>query len=193
MSRRPFEPTNTTITFAPGGVPFVLAFVTITPPAWDGGDPIDTVILNTNKFKTKMAPTLIDIGNMSFTAEYNGATCANAPINRNGLIKVTIPGEGEWQVYGYLKSITPDEMKAGDRAMCSGEFVITNTGDDGYTEIAPVWVDDVNVVPTFATGSYTLAQLKVLWAAATNQTWTNETASKMQADLAAVAAGTYGT
>lgn len=187
MARRPFEPTNTTLTFAPGGVTFALAYVTITPPAWDGGDPIDTVVLNTTLFKTKMAPTLIDVGNMSFTAEYNGATCANAPINQNGLIKVTIPGEGEWQVYGYLKSISPDEMKVGERAMCSGEFVITNTGDDGFTEIAPVWVDDVDVVPMYPIAGMTLAQLKVLFNAATGTAWSDETAAEMQAAILAVA------
>lgn len=164
VTRRPFEPTATTVEFTPYGMAlFTLAFVTITMPPWDGGDPIDTVVLATEKFKTKMAPTLIDIGNMSFTAEYNPAAVATAPINVNGVIVVKIPGEGEFEVRGYLKAISPDELKVGERAMCSGEFVVTNTADDHFTEVAPKWTPAVSVTPTYGISNISEANLTAVY------------------------------
>ena len=163
MARRPFEPTGTTISFTPdGGSVFVLNYVEVTPPPFDGGDAIDTVVLATTKWKTKIAPTLIDVGNIQFTAEYQPGITIAAPFNTEGAITITIPGEGQLVVRGYLKSLTPDSMKVGERATCSGEFVVTNTAADGYTETAPVWTNDNAVVDLFTLGNLTEEDLQTL-------------------------------
>lgn len=142
----PFEPTGTTMTVTPtGGAGFVLNYVSLTPPAWDGGDPIDITLLANTLYKTKMAPTLKDIGSVSFSAEYDPGKVLNAPINQNGLIVITIPHWGTLSFYGYIKSLTPEELQVGNRATCSGELVVTNTIITGtgsartVTESGPSW------------------------------------------------------
>lgn len=141
-----FEPTGTTLSFTPtGGSAFTLHYVTVTPPAWEGEDAIDITNLSNASYKTKMPKTLIDIGDCSFTAEYEPNKVSTAPINSAGVITITIPNWGTWTLQGYLKSIKPDELKVGERAMCSGEFVVTNTVVSGtgsartVTETGPSW------------------------------------------------------
>lgn len=168
MSRRPFEPTGTSIEFTPdGGIMWRLNYVDVTPPALDGGEPVDTVVLSTNRWRTKISPNLIDLGNISFTAEYQPEAVMTAPLNDEGVIRIIIPGEGVLTVRGYLRAITPDSMRVGERATCSGEFVITNTGADGFTEIPPSWTDAEGVVPTYFLGGLTLAMLRAICTALT--------------------------
>lgn len=166
MSRKPFEPQGTTMTITPTGQPaFVLNWVEITPPNRDGGDPIGTVTLGTVKHKTKMAPKLIDVGNVSFNAEWQPGLDDTAPLNKNGVIVITIPGEGQFTYRGYLKNINPDALKTGERAMTSGELVVTNTADNGYTEVAPTFKPEGEVAYVYAFGGMTLANLQALYTA----------------------------
>jgi hypothetical protein len=146
LSSKAFEPAGSSMTITPvGGSAYTLNWITITPPGWDGGDPIDITNLSNVRFKTKMAPTLIEIGAMSFTAELDLSTINSAPINQEAVIVLTIPGWGTWTLHGYLRSIKPDELKIGDRATCSGELEITNTAISGsgssrtVTEVGPSW------------------------------------------------------
>lgn len=166
MSRRPFEPQGTTMTITPTGKSaFVLNWVELTPPNRDGGDPISTVTLGTVKHKTKMAPKLIDVGNVSFNAEWQPNLDDTAPINENGVIVITIPGEGQFTYRGYLKNINPDALKTGERAMTSGELVITNTADDGYTEVPPEFTPDGDAETVFHISGLSLANLQALYTA----------------------------
>lgn len=144
LSSNAFEPSGSSMTITPtGGSAFTLNWITLTPPGYEGGDPIEISNLSNVRYKTKMAPVLIDIGDVSFSAEYNPTKLATAPINQEGVIVITIPGWGSWTLRGYLKSIKADELKIGERATCTGEVTITNTGISGsgsartVTEIGP--------------------------------------------------------
>lgn len=146
LSSNAFEPAGSSMTITPaGGSAFTLNWITITPPAWDGGDPIDITNLSNVSFKTKMAPTLIEIGTLSFSAELNISKLASAPINKAATIVITIPNWGTWTLYGHLRSIKADELKIGERATCTGEVEITNTQISGtgsartVTEMGPTW------------------------------------------------------
>lgn len=167
MSRRPFEPQGTTMTITPTGKSaFVLNWVELTPPNRDGGDPISTVTLGTQKHKTKMAPKLIDVGNVSFNAEWQPNLDDTAPINENGKIVITIPGEGQFEYRGYLKNINPDALKTGERAMTSGELVITNTADDGFTEVPPKFTAEEDAADmVYHIAGLTLVNLQALYTA----------------------------
>lgn len=146
LASKAFEPAGSSMTITPvGGSSFTLNWITITPPAWDGGDPIDITNLSNVSYKTKMAPILIEIGSLSFSAELDPSKVASAPINREAVIVITIPNWGTWTLRGYLRSIKPDELKIGERATCSGEIEITNTSISGtgsartVTEVGPSW------------------------------------------------------
>lgn len=161
MADKPFEPSGTVVTITPdGGTDFVMEYITITPPGWDGGDAIDTTTLSNITYKTKMAAKLIDIGNMSFTAELDPTKIHAAPINSPATIEVDIPEVGVWTFRGHLKSITPNELTVGERATCSGEIIITNTLADGATESAPTWAPSATA--SFNPGSMTLAELRAI-------------------------------
>jgi len=156
----PFEPTGTTLTITPtGGSAFSMEYITITPPNRVGGDPIKTTTLSNVKYHTKMAPKLIDIGNMTFTCEMDPSKVNSAPLNQEGVLVLTIPNVGSWTFQGYLQGLTPGELQVGDRATCSGECVITNVNSSG-DETDPVWSDTGTL--TFQVNGMSLAELRAL-------------------------------
>jgi hypothetical protein len=57
------------------------------------------------------------------------------------LLAIAIPDEGTLTVRAYLKNLDPESLKPNERATMSGEFVVTNTGADGFTQVLPTWVD----------------------------------------------------
>lgn len=143
MARNPFEPTGTTLSFSPdAGEEFVFNYIEITPPSVDGGDPIDTSLLSTTEFRTKMAPQLKDMSNIQFTAEYQPQLVLDVPYGVGGTLTIMIPGEGSLTVRAYLKNLQPQSLRVNERATMSGEFVVTNTAADGYTQVLPDWQDE---------------------------------------------------
>lgn len=151
MPRNPFEPTGVTLTFTlDTNETFEFYYIDLTPPSIEGGDPINTTLLSTTNFHTKMPPELKDIDNIQFTAEYQPDVVLTAPYNRPGDIEIYFPGQGTMFFRGYLKNFKADALKPGERATGSGEFVVTNTADDGFTPENPTWTDEAtHVVLTF--------------------------------------------
>ncbi len=141
-TRRPFEPTGTTLTFTPdSGSTFEFNYIEITPPSVDGGEPIDTTLLSTTDYKTKMAPKLKDMSNIPFKAEYQPKLQLEVPYGVGGELSIVIPEEGTFKVRAYLKGLQPDPLRVNERATMSGEFVVTNTAADGKTQVLPDWTD----------------------------------------------------
>lgn len=145
IGKNAFEPSGTTISLIAGGQSWNLFAIELTPPAWDGGDPIDITTLSNAEFFTKMAPTLKNIGEMSFSAHYDPSIFAAAPINKEGTLTITVPNWGSLTLQGYLRSLTPSALTVGDAAKMDGVFEVTNTLISGVgsnrtiTEVGPVW------------------------------------------------------
>lgn len=146
IGKNAFEPAGTTMTITPDdGNEWAVYGIEITPPAWDGGDPIDITTLSNTTVKTKMAQTLKDIGEMSFSCHYDPSIFAAAPINVHSTIEVTIPDWGTLTVHGYLRSLTPQALTVGDAAKMDGAIAVTNTVISGtgssrtITETPPSW------------------------------------------------------
>jgi len=145
IGKNAFEPSKTYMTITAGSTSWTVYAVEITPPAWDGGDAIDITTLGNDTYKTKMAQTLKDIGEMSFSCHYDPSVFASAPINVNGTVTVVIPNWGTLSVYGYLRSLTPQALVVGDVAKMDGTVTITNTLITGtgsnrvITETGPSW------------------------------------------------------
>lgn len=142
IGKNAFEPSGTTMSI--GGT-WTVYGIEITPPAWDGGDAIDITTLGNTTVKTKLAQTLKDIGECSFSAHYDPSIFASAPINTNGHVVITIPNWGALTFQGYLRSLTPSALVVGDAAKMDGVIVVTNTVITGVganrviTETAPTW------------------------------------------------------
>lgn len=145
IGKNAFEPSGTTLTITAGSAAWTVYGVEITPPAWDGGDAIDITTLGNTEFKTKMAQTLKDIGECSFTCHYDPSIFASAPINTNGTIEIVIPNWGTLSFNGYLRSLTPQALVVGDAAKMDGAITVTNTEITGtgpsreITEVGPSW------------------------------------------------------
>ena len=146
IGKNAFEPSGTTMTITPeAGGAWTIYGVEITPPAWDGGDAIDITTLGNTEFRTKMAQTLKDIGECSFSCHYDPSIFATAPINKNGSIAISIPNWGTLTIKGYLRSLTPNALTVGDAAKMEGSIVVTNTVITGtgasrvITETGPSW------------------------------------------------------
>ena len=146
IGKNAFEPSGTTMTITPeDGDSWEIYGVEITPPAWDGGDAIDITTLGNTEFRTKMAQTLKDIGECSFSCHYDPSVFATAPINKNGSIAITIPDWGTLTFMGYLRSLAPNALTVGDAAKMEGSIVVTNTDISGtgagsvITEVGPSW------------------------------------------------------
>ncbi|MBM3120167.1 MAG: hypothetical protein FJ006_11605 [Chloroflexi bacterium] len=145
IGKNAFEPSGTTMTISAGSTSWTVYAVEITPPAWDGGDAIDITTLGNTEFKTKMAQTLKDIGEVAFSCHYDPSVFASAPINVNGTIEIDVPNWGTLTVYGYLRSLTPQALVVGDAAKMDGSITVTNTSITGVgsnrviTEEGPSW------------------------------------------------------
>lgn len=128
------EPVGTTLTV--GSVTF--CYVSIAGLGLDGGDAIDDTCLSNTTYKTKIAQTLIDVPNVSFTADYDPENFASIrdEINVNQALVLSFPSPlGDLTFYGYLKSLTPNESGVGDRWTATGEIVVTN--NNAGTETGP--------------------------------------------------------
>jgi len=146
IGKNAFEPAGTTMTITPTtGTAWTVYGVEITPPAWDGGDPIDITTLGNTAYKTKMAQTLKEIGEVAFSCPYDPYVFATAPINVPSTVVVTIPNWGALTVKGHLRSLTPSALVIGDAAKMEGSIVVTNTTITGtgssrvITEVGPSW------------------------------------------------------
>ncbi len=145
IGKNAFEPSGTTLSITADGSTWNIFGIEITPPAWDGGDAIDITTLGNTEFKTKMAQTLKDIGECSFSSHYDPSIFASAPINKNGRVTINIPHWGTLSFYGYLKSLEPQALTVGDAAKMNGTIIVTNTLISGVganrtiTESGPSW------------------------------------------------------
>jgi hypothetical protein len=142
------EPTGTTLTFTGTGVSFTLDWVTITPAPLEGGEAIDTTSLANTQFKTSMPQTLISCGDLTFSGELNADALDDAvdSINKEATAVVVVGnGGGTFTYYGYLKSVTPGSLTAGEKATMDGVFAVTNTVTTAYVP--------TETAPTFATGA----------------------------------------
>jgi len=119
----------------------------ITPPALDGGDGIDTTTLSNETYRTKQARSLIEVTDGSMTVAYdpaiwetNGAGFDISDVlNHNGKFTITFPNDDTVDFYGYIKSFTPSELVEGEMPTAEIAIVVTNYQDADHPEVGPVW------------------------------------------------------
>jgi hypothetical protein len=131
-------PTKITINSAP-----TAAFweVTVTPPALDGMDAIDTTTMHSVTWRNKAPRALITMGDVKCTALYNASVYTNilALINKRDTITVSFPDGSTLAAYGFLRQFEPQEMSEGTTGKANIVFSITNEDPASGLTAPPVY------------------------------------------------------
>lgn len=132
---------KTLITFgtAPGSPSF--AEKELTPPAYDGGAPIDITTMRNDTVETFHPRSLYKLGDVTIKVAYMPVAVEQirGAINVNQLITVTFSTGAQVQFWGWLGSFKPDSHKIGDHPMA--EITIHFSGhDNSNNEVIPVFV-----------------------------------------------------
>jgi len=112
---------------------------TVTPPGFEGGDPVDFSTMHNTQYFTKAPQTLIDVTDITFVAAYDPEilTILESLINVNTTITVTLPDGSTWAVYGYIKSFIPGEISRRNPPEATVTVVVTNWDPVNSVEAGP--------------------------------------------------------
>jgi hypothetical protein len=113
----------------------------VTPPGFEGGDPVPTQTQHNILFRTKASRKLIDMTNGSFSAAYDPKVYSSilSLINVETLITWHFPNGATLDAYGYLKSAVPGPLVEGEPPELNAEIIITNVNPSTGAETAPVY------------------------------------------------------
>jgi hypothetical protein len=114
---------------------------TVTPPGWDGGEPVDTSDMLNTQFHTLAPRHLITMTTMACTAHYDPALAAtmNSIINKPTTVTVHYPDGSSLAFYGYVKSFKPSSNEEGKPAEAAMEVQPTNQDPVTCSEEFPVY------------------------------------------------------
>lgn len=119
----------------------------ITPPAWDGGEPIDTTTMRNKTWRTKHARHLISMGNMTIQCAYdpNVLNSIQTMLNVGTTITIFFPPSHEGTTvgdtlafFGYLQKFEQEALKEGELPLANVTIAVTNQ-DSTSAEQSPVW------------------------------------------------------
>jgi hypothetical protein len=114
---------------------------TVTPPAIEGGDAIESATMHSVLWRTKTPRKLITMGDVQARVQFNPSlyTSILARVNVPDTVTITFPDHSSLAFYGYLKSFAPAELSEG--AVGTGTITITPTLADPTTgaEQGPVY------------------------------------------------------
>lgn len=113
----------------------------ITPPGYDGGDPVDTTTQHNNTVRTKAPRDLIDMTDMTSVGLFNPTiyTSIRAVINKPTTITILWPDLSTLAFYGFVRVFAPGDLTEGGRM--EGTITVTITNQDPATgaEELPVY------------------------------------------------------
>lgn len=112
---------------------------TVKPLGFEGGDPIDTVTMFNEVFRTKAPRQLIDTTDVTGTAAYDPAILDMilAVLQINDWWTIEFPNGATWDFVGALRTFDPPEHTEGEFPLAS--FTITVTNQINGVETAPVY------------------------------------------------------
>ena len=114
--------------------------ISVTPPAIEGGDPIDQTTMHNTTWRTQAPRSLASLEELSLTVAYD-ERCYDqilAILNENGAITVHFPDGATLAFYGYLKRFEPQENQEGERPTANITITPTNWDPDNNVEEGPV-------------------------------------------------------
>jgi hypothetical protein len=116
---------------------------TLTPPSFDGGDEIDTTDMHQTLYKTKCPRSLIEVGEISFTASYDPNVYVDiaSVINWNDSVTIHFPDLSTLDFYGYLKMFEIQELSEGSQPEANCTVICTNYDSSNRVEVGPVMTE----------------------------------------------------
>ena len=111
---------------------------TVTPPGFDGGDPIDITTMWNTTVRTKAARGLYDTTDGSVTCAYDPEMyeAVRAMINVEQIITYTFADGSTESKYGFLKTFEPSELSEGSHPEATVTIVHTNRNPSSQAEEA---------------------------------------------------------
>ncbi len=115
----------------------------ITPPTFEGGGAVETTTLRNSSVRTRANKTLKDLGECSFTAQYDDAhlTTLYGAVNTNQEITITFPDSSTLKFWGFIDSVSASEIVEGEAPTVDVTVISTNQDDSS---------PPVEKVPVFA-------------------------------------------
>ena len=114
----------------------------ITPPTMEGGGEIDVTSLKNTTMRTRAPKVLKDLGECSFSAQYDPAALATlyGIINTNQSIIITFADDATITFYGWVDSVSAGELTEGEAPTVDVTIITSNNdGADPFVEKPPVF------------------------------------------------------
>lgn len=113
----------------------------ITPPGYEGGEPIDTTTMDNETYMSKYPKSLIDITNSTLTVTYDPAfySIAEDMVNVPTFITFEFPDDATVTDYGWVQSFKPNEHSIGEQPTAAVVLAFGNEifDPDTFTEYGP--------------------------------------------------------
>ena len=105
----------------------------VTPPGYDGGDPIDTTTMHNVRWRTMAARALISMTPISVRGAYDPFVydLFLSIVNIETTVTVTFPDGTTLAFYGFLQNFEPDELAEGE--LPEATFTVQPTNQDPST------------------------------------------------------------
>lgn len=113
----------------------------VTPPGWEGDDPVETTTQDNDVLRTFAPGSLAMIPDATFTCLYDPAVYDQVKVIINDPTTITyiFPNHDTYALYGYLRSFVPSGLKRGDRAEATVTITFTNADPTTCQEELPVY------------------------------------------------------
>lgn len=121
----------------------------VTPPGLDAGDALVITTMHNTRWRTKHAPALVDMTDMTIMVAYDPVlyTAILALLGVNTTVTVHFPDHSSLAFYGYLKSFEPDALKENEQPKATITVVPTNADPTTCAEEGPVYTDGPGTTP----------------------------------------------
>jgi len=108
----------------------------VTPPGYEGQDPVDVTNNSKTSFREKYARALVELSPASGSVEFDPSRLSAilAAINVHQFIRLDFPEGDALGFYGFLRNFVPDEMGDGEAPVASVELVPCGVNAAGAEE-----------------------------------------------------------
>jgi hypothetical protein len=114
--------------------------ITVKPPGFDGGDPVDTTTMHNEDWRTKAPRSLVEMTNGTSKFAFDPKIYVDilSVLNIEQTLTWRFSDGSTLAVFGFLRTFDIDDMSEGDMPQGAAEIEITNTDPTTGAETPPV-------------------------------------------------------